>query len=102
VAAAECAYLSEKEGKTFLSVYVQPRASSSGFSGVFRDRLKIRIGSPPVEGEANRECVSFLAKALGVSKSEIKLLKGGQSREKTFVISRPIAFVREKLKEAEL
>jgi len=99
---AEYAYLSEKDGKTFLSVYVQPKASNSGFSGIFRDRLKIRISSPPVEGEANRECVNFLAKALGVSKSEVKLVKGGQSREKTFVISRPIAFVREKLKEAGL
>jgi uncharacterized protein (TIGR00251 family) len=91
------AYLSEKAGETLIFVYVQPRASSRGFSGIFRDRLKIRIGSPPVEGEANRECIEFLAKALGVSKSEVKLVRGGQSREKTFVISRPIGFVREKL-----
>jgi uncharacterized protein len=96
------AYLTEKEGETFLSAYIQPRASRSGFSGTFRQRLKIRIGSPPVEGEANRECIDILAKTLGVPKSGIKLLKGGQSREKTFVISRPIGFVREKLKAAGL
>ena len=95
-------YLSEKEGETFLCAYIQPRASRSELSGTFRDRLKIRISSPPVEGEANRECVDFLSKTLGVSKSEIKLIKGGQSREKTFVISRPIGFIREKLKKAGL
>jgi hypothetical protein len=93
-------YLSERAGETFLCAYVQPRASRNEFSGAFRRRLKIRIDSPPIEGEANRKCIDFLAKTLGVSKSEIKLLKGGHSREKTFVISRPISFVREALKEA--
>jgi hypothetical protein len=90
-------YLSEKAGETLLCAYIQPRASKNEFSGIFRQRLKIRISSPPFEGEANRECVDFLAKTLGIAKSEIKLLKGGQSREKTFLISRPIGFVREKL-----
>jgi hypothetical protein len=98
----EFAYLSEKAGETVLCVYVQPRAAKSGFSGSFRERLKIRVNSPPVEGEANRECVDLLARKLGVSKSEVRLLKGEKSREKTFVISRPIGFVREKLKEAGL
>ena len=95
-------YLSEKAGDTLLCAYIQPRAARSEFSGVFRDRLKIRICSPPVEGEANRECVNLLAKTLGVSKSEIRLVKGDRSREKTFVISRPIEFVREKFKEMRL
>jgi hypothetical protein len=96
------AYLSEKEGDTLLSAYIQPRAARSEFSGTFRGRLKIRISSPPVEGEANRECIDFLAKALGVSKSEIRLLRGDRSREKAFLISRPIGFVREKFKKARL
>jgi len=98
----DLAYLSEKAGETFLCAYVQPRASRNEFSGTFRQRLKIRINSPPIQGEANRECIDFLAKTLGVSKSEIRLLKGGRSREKTFVISKPIAFVRKTLKEAGL
>jgi uncharacterized protein len=95
-------YLSEKAGETVLCVYVQPRAAKSEFSGSFRERLKIRISSPPVDGGANRECIGFLAAKLGVSKSEVKLLKGEKSREKTFVISRPLSFVREKLREAGL
>lgn len=94
----DSSYLSEKGGETLLLAHVQPRAAKNGFAGVFGRRLKIRIASPPVEGEANRECIAFLAKTLGVAKSEITLLKGGNSRDKMFVISRPIAFVREKLK----
>ena len=97
----DSSYLSVKGEETLLLVHVQPRAARSGFSGVFGQRLKIRISSPPVEGEANRECIAFLAGILGVSRSEIRLLRGGQSRDKTFAISRPIAFVREKLKQAD-
>lgn len=93
-------YLSARGAETLLLTHVQPRATRSGICGVFGQRLKMRISSPPVEGEANRECIAFLAGILGVSKSEIRLLKGGQSRDKTFVISRPIAFVTEKLKRA--
>ncbi len=95
-------YLSEKAGDTVLCAYIQPRAARSEFSGTFRGRLKIRVSSPPVEGEANRECVHLLAKTLGVAKSEIRLVKGDRSREKTFVISRSIEFVREKFREARL
>ena len=97
----DASYLSARGAETLLLVHIQPRAAKSGFSGVFGQRLKIRISSPPVEGEANRECIEFLAGFLGVSKSEIRLLKGGQSRDKTFVISRPIEFVREKLKRID-
>ncbi len=60
----------------------------------------MRVCSPPVEGAANRECISFLAGVLGISKSEIVLARGGQSRRKTFHIARPVAFVLEKLKQA--
>ena len=95
-------YLSEKEEGTVLSAYVQPRAAKTGFAGTFRQRLKLRISSPPIEGEANRECVELLAGTLGVSKAEIRLLRGERSREKTFLISRPIGFVHDKLKEAGL
>ena len=95
-------FLSEKAGETVLCAYIQPRAARSEFSGTFRGRLKIRISSPPVEGEANRACIELLAKTLGVSKSEIRLLRGERSREKTFLISRPIGFVSEKFDDTRM
>ncbi len=95
-------FLSEKAGETVLFAYIQPRAAKSEFSGIFRERLKIRISSAPVEGEANRECIAFLSKMLGVAKSEVRLLRGGQSREKTFIIARPVEFVTGKLRQLEL
>lgn len=63
-------------------VRVQPRASRSEVAGVVDGVLKLRLTSPPVEGEANRQCVRFLADLLGVSRSRVHLLRGEHSREK--------------------
>ena len=93
-------FLSAKGDETSLSAYIQPRAGRNQFAGVFQDRLKIRICAPPVEGEANRECIEFLSKTLGVSKSEITLVRGEQSRQKTFLIARTVDFVAAGLERA--
>ncbi|MCZ6864966.1 MAG: DUF167 domain-containing protein, partial [Candidatus Dadabacteria bacterium] len=38
--------------------------------------LKIKISAPPVDGKANQNLIEFIAKALGVSKSKIEIVKG--------------------------
>lgn len=48
--------------------------------------LRVRVAAPPVEGKANAELRGFLAKTLGVSKSQVQLDKGGTSRVKVFEI----------------
>jgi len=48
--------------------------------------LRVRVASPPVEGKANEELRSFLARALGLPKSKVLLEKGGSSRFKLFEI----------------
>jgi hypothetical protein len=71
---------------TIIEITVQPRASRSELAGVHEGRLKLRITAPPVEGEANRECIHFLAKLLHVPKSSVVLLQGLKSRRKTFLV----------------
>ncbi|MRR37882.1 DUF167 domain-containing protein, partial [bacterium] len=56
------------DGITF-SVHVQPRASRNGICGIQRDAIRLRLTSPPVEGEANRLCTEYLAKLLKVPRS---------------------------------
>jgi len=99
---AHLPFLTKKDEGTLLAVHVQPKASRNGFAGLVQDRLKVRVCAPPVEGEANRECIKFLAGFFGVSKSEITLVRGGQSRQKTFFINRTVEFISEKLKGASL
>ncbi|MBQ3240820.1 MAG: DUF167 domain-containing protein [Akkermansia sp.] len=44
--------------------------------------LRVKIAAPPVEGKANKEIVSFMAKTLGISKSAVELLHGSAGRIK--------------------
>jgi uncharacterized protein (TIGR00251 family) len=69
------------EGVTF-TVHVQPRASRTEICGLQGDELKLRLTSPPVEDAANRLCIEFLAKNLGVAKSSVAIIAGMKSRHK--------------------
>jgi uncharacterized protein (TIGR00251 family) len=67
-----------------LVVRVVPSASKTEIIGWMSDgSLKIRLAAPPVDGKANGELVSFLAKILGVSKNEIEIVSGQTSKKKT-------------------
>jgi uncharacterized protein (TIGR00251 family) len=45
--------------------------------------LKVRLHSPPVDGAANEELISFLAEALGVPRRAVRIVSGQSSRTKT-------------------
>jgi len=49
--------------------------------------LHIKLTAPPVEGAANKAAVEFIAELLGVRKSQVALVSGHTSREKTFEIT---------------
>lgn len=69
-----------------LEVHVQPRASRNELAGLHEGVLKVRLTAPPVEGEANRECMKLIGKVLGVPRSDIDIVRGGKSRRKTVSI----------------
>jgi uncharacterized protein (TIGR00251 family) len=71
------------EGKDLLlRVFVQPRSSRNQFCGIHEGELKVRLTSPPVDGEANQCCREFLAKQLKVPKSSVTIISGETSRHK--------------------
>lgn len=72
-----------------LRVHVQTRAAKTEVSGVFNDALKIRVNSPPVDGQANAQLIQFIAKIFKVSKSRVELISGVKNREKRFRIKNP-------------
>lgn len=63
-------------------IFVQPRASKNDIAGLHDDALKIRLTAPPVDNKANKMCVQFLAKRLGVSKSTLAIVSGQTGRSK--------------------
>ena len=77
----------EKPSGCFLKCWIQPRSSRNTVVGVHGDALKIALTAPPVDGKANQELLKFLAKCLGLSKSEIRIAAGDSSRNKTILIT---------------
>lgn len=65
-----------------IAVRVQPRASKSEVAGVLGDRIRIRLGAPPVDGAANDALVRFLAERLGVPLRAVAITAGLSSRSK--------------------
>jgi uncharacterized protein (TIGR00251 family) len=76
-------WLREEAGGVVLEILVQPRASRTQVVGEHGGRLKIALAAPPLEGEANAALVEFLAKALGVKRADVSLLRGGAGRRKS-------------------
>jgi len=67
-------------------VKVQPRASKNELAGVMDGALKVRLTSPPVEGEANEACIKLFSALLGTAKSNIAIVSGETSRNKTIEV----------------
>ncbi len=73
-------------GVTF-TLHVQPRASRNELCGVHNGELKIRLTAPPVDDAANRLCVEFIARELGVAKARVTLVGGAKSRHKVIKVA---------------
>ena len=70
-----------------IGVRVQPRAGRNKILGVHGGCLKLAIAAAPVEGEATRQCLRYLAEIFNVALVAISLLTGAQSRNKVFRIA---------------
>ena len=70
-----------------IKVYLQPKSSKNEIIGPYRDGIKVKVTAPPVKGKANEALIRFLAKELEISPSQIEILTGHHSREKTLRIS---------------
>jgi uncharacterized protein (TIGR00251 family) len=71
-----------------LDVKAVPGASRTELAGMKDNRLRVRIAATAEDGKANAALLAFFAKALGCSKSELRLAAGEKSRLKTLVLPR--------------
>jgi uncharacterized protein (TIGR00251 family) len=80
-----------------ISLYVQPGASCSEWSGLMDESLKLRIAARPVDGEANKEVCLFIARFLDVAKSCVTITHGVSGRRKTIHVTGPTEALIKKL-----
>ena len=74
-----------------LPIKLQPGAAVDRIEGWEADPegrrlLKVRVRARPIDGEANDALIRLLAKRLGVAKSSVTVVRGGQSRSKMIFI----------------
>ena len=48
--------------------------------------LRVRVGSPAVEGAANNALIRLIADELGVARRDVRIVAGASSRQKLIVV----------------
>lgn len=66
-----------------LEVQVVPRASRERVGPLVGERIKVQLTAPPVDGAANEALVALLARALGVPRRQVHIVRGERGRKKT-------------------
>jgi uncharacterized protein (TIGR00251 family) len=75
-----------KEG-TLLNLRVSPGARRTRIEGPYGESaIKVTVAAPPVDGKANAELERLLATLLGVPRSNISVIRGVSSRDKTLLV----------------
>jgi uncharacterized protein (TIGR00251 family) len=69
-----------------INFQVLPRSSQSKIVGLHNDAVKIKLNKPPVDGQANAECCRVVAKYFKVSKTQVSVLRGTTSCQKTLLV----------------
>jgi len=68
-----------------LTVRAQPGAKRPGVT-VDGERLKVAVSAPPEDGRANAAVVELLREFFGRKRSEVELLTGPTSRQKSILL----------------
>ncbi len=71
-----------KGDRPALRLVVQPRSKKTRIVGLHDGMVKLAIASPPVEGKANREVISFLCGFFNLKRQEVVIVAGEKSRRK--------------------
>jgi uncharacterized protein len=78
--------ISVKPGAVELTISVVPRSSRCEIVGIHNNALRIKLTSPPVDNEANKQCCEFIAKQLGIARQQVAIIRGQTSRHKVLRI----------------
>jgi uncharacterized protein (TIGR00251 family) len=78
---------------------VSPGARRTSIEGAYgEDALRLRVAAPPFEGKANAEAERYVAELLRVASSDVSVVRGASSRNKTILVrGAQVEDVRERL-----
>lgn len=73
------------DGVTF-AVKIRAGAGRTAITGFWNGALKLNVAKAPVQGEANRACVRFLADCLGVPRTAVEIIAGEFAPRKVILV----------------
>lgn len=77
--------IKEAKDGLIINIRVSPNSSKNEIIKS-SDIIKVKITVQPVEGKANKAVIEFLSKQLKVPKSNLEILKGQTSKDKSILI----------------
>lgn len=75
------------DGEGRLPARITPRASRARLA-VDEGTLRVWVTAPPEDGKANAAAEKLIARALGVPKGAVSVIRGQTSRDKVFLVTR--------------
>lgn len=77
------------DGGVLVAIEVQPKASTQGIIGfnAWRNRISVAVKAEAKNGQANRAVLHVMSKTLDVPSSELTIVFGHTSRQKSIRVS---------------
>lgn len=72
--------------RVILDTSVSPNAPRTEVTGWHDGALRVRLAAPPVDGAANDALRKWLAQQLGLTQSQVELVRGQTSRRKQWAL----------------
>lgn len=91
--------IEEKDNQVFLKVTVVPKASKNEVVGIYNDTLKVKVMAAPEKGKANAAVIEVIADCFNLKKSQVQLISGDTSRNKTFLLDTSLTEAKKVLEE---
>jgi uncharacterized protein len=68
------------DGGVYMRLRVSLGAKSTAINGLYgEEALRLSVAAPPIGGRANAEIERYLVRILGVSRSDVLVVKGAQN-----------------------
>jgi uncharacterized protein (TIGR00251 family) len=78
--------LREHPEGVILPIRAQPGARKTALIGEHGGALKLAVTAPPEDGRANAALIELVRELLGLKRSQVELIGGATSRDKTLLI----------------
>jgi hypothetical protein len=74
-------------GNGRITIRLKPAASKQAIAITEDGELRVWVSAPPVDGKANASLIKLLAKALGLPKTSLTIVRGRTARTKVIEVT---------------